>query len=99
MRLWGDEDGSPGGSEEHFYRVNVRRIATIEAVKSSIVEGEEEVRFRITLSIQAPAGGVNVRVELTPEGTYSAPTNRPGGLSGAHRQHPPGTDAGHPGGA
>ena len=65
MRLWGDEDGSPGGSEEHFYRVNVRRIATIEAVKSSIVEGEEEVRFRITLSTQAPAGGVNVLVELT----------------------------------
>ena len=71
MRLWGDEDGSPGGSEEHFYRVNVRRIATIEAVKSSIVEGEEEARFRITLSIQAPAGGVNVRVELTPDGSYS----------------------------
>ena len=23
MRLWGDEDGSPGGSEVHFYRVNV----------------------------------------------------------------------------
>ena len=23
MRLWGDEDGSPGGGEEHFYRVNV----------------------------------------------------------------------------
>ena len=23
LRLWGDEDGSPGGSEEHFYRVNV----------------------------------------------------------------------------
>ena len=72
MRLWGDEDGSPGGSEEHFYRVNVRRIATIEAVKSSIVEGEEEVRFRIILSSQAPAGGVNVRVELTPDGSYSA---------------------------
>ena len=72
MRVWGDEDGSPGGSEEHFYRVNVRRIATIEAVKSSIVEGEEEVRFRITLSIQAPAGGINVRVELTPDGSYSA---------------------------
>ena len=65
LRLWGDEDGSPGGSEEHFYRVNVRRTATIEAVKSSIVEGEEEVRFRIILSTQAPAGGVNVRVELT----------------------------------
>ena len=72
MRLWGDEDGSPGGSEEHFYRVNVRRIATIEAVKSSIVEGEEEVRFRIILSTQAPAGGVNVLVELTPEGIYTA---------------------------
>ena len=71
MRVWGDEDDSPGGSEEHFYRVNVERIATIEAVKSSIVEGEEEVRFRITLSIQAPAGGVNVRVELTPDGSYS----------------------------
>ena len=65
LRLWGDEDGSPGGSEEHFYRVNVERIATIEAVKSRIVEGEEEVRFRITLSTQAPAGGVNVLVELT----------------------------------
>ena len=65
MRVWGDEDSSPGGSEEHFYRVNVERIAMIEAVKSSIVEGEEEVRFRITLSIQAPAGGVNVLVELT----------------------------------
>ena len=72
MRVWGDENTSPGGSEEHFYRVNVRRIATIEAVKPSIVEGEEEVRFRIILSSQAPAGGVNVRVELTPEGTYSA---------------------------
>ena len=23
MRLWGDEDGTSGGSEEHFYRVNV----------------------------------------------------------------------------
>ena len=23
MRLWGDEDGQSGGSEEHFYRVNV----------------------------------------------------------------------------
>ena len=23
LRLWGDEDGSSGGSEEHFYRVNV----------------------------------------------------------------------------
>ena len=23
MRLWGDEDGSPGGSEEHFFRVNL----------------------------------------------------------------------------
>ena len=65
LRLWGDEDGSPGGSEEHFYRVNVRRIATIEAVKSSIVEGEEEVRFRIILSSQAPAGGINVLVELS----------------------------------
>ena len=65
MRLWGDEDGSPGGSEEHFYRVNVGRTATIEAVKPSIVEGEEEVRFRIILSSQAPAGGVNVRVELS----------------------------------
>ena len=65
MRVWGDEDGSPGGSEEHFYRVNVGRTATIEAVKPSIVEGEEEVRFRIILSSQAPAGGVNVRVELS----------------------------------
>ena len=72
MRLWGDEDGTSGGSEVHFYRVNVGRIATIEAVKSRIVEGEEEVRFRIILSRQAPAGGVNVRVELTPEGTYTA---------------------------
>ena len=71
MRVWGDEDDSPGGSEVHFYRVNVRRIATIEAVKPSIVEGEEEVRFRIILSSQAPAGGVNVRVELTPDGSYS----------------------------
>ena len=65
MRLWGDEDGSPGGSEEHFYRVNVVPRAEIEAVKSPIMEGEEEVRFRITLSTQAPAGGVNVLVELT----------------------------------
>ena len=71
MRVWGDENTSPGGSEEHFYRVNVRRIATIEAVKPSIVEGEEEVGFRIILSSQAPAGGVNVRVELTPDGFYS----------------------------
>ena len=65
MRVWGDENTSPGGSEEHFYRVNVGRTATIEAVKSSIMEGEEEVRFRIILSSQAPAGGVNVRVELS----------------------------------
>ncbi len=71
MRVWGDEDGSPGGSEVHFFRVNVGRIATIEAVKSSIMEGEEEVRFRIILSRQAPAGGVNVRVELTPDASYS----------------------------
>ena len=72
LRVWGDEDGSPGGSEEHFFRVNVGHTATIEAVKPSIVEGEEEVRFRIILSSQAPAGGVNVRVELTPDGSYSA---------------------------
>ena len=39
--------------------------AEIEAVESPILEGEEEVRFRITLSPQAPAGGVNVRVELS----------------------------------
>ena len=65
MRLWGDEDGSPGDSEEHFYRVNVGRTATIETVKSPIMEGEEEVRFRIILSSQAPAGGVSVLVELT----------------------------------
>ena len=71
MRVWGDEDDSPGGSEEHFFRVNVGHTATIEAVKPSIVEGEEEVRFRIILSSQAPAGGVNVRVELTPDGSYS----------------------------
>ena len=70
MRVWGDEDGSPGGSEVHFFRVNVEPRAEIEAVKSRIVEGEEEVRFRITLSTQAPAGGVNVLVELTPAGTY-----------------------------
>ena len=70
MRVWGDEDGSPGGSEVHFFRVNVGPRAEIEAVKSRIVEGEEEVRFRITLSTQAPAGGVNVMVELTPAGTY-----------------------------
>ena len=72
MRLWGDEDGSPGGSEEHFYRVNVVPRAEIEAVQSRIVEGEEEVRFRITLSTQAPPGGVNVMVLLTPAGSYSA---------------------------
>ena len=56
MRLWGDEDGSPGGSEEHFYRVNVVPRAEIEAVKSPIMEGEEEVRFRITLSTQGARG-------------------------------------------
>ena len=45
---------------------NDERIASIEAVKSPILEGEEEVQFRITLSREPPAGGVNVKVEIAP---------------------------------
>ena len=70
MRLWGDEDGTSGGGKEHFYRINVELAASIEAVKSPVVEGEEEVQFRITLSDAAPAGGVNVMVELAPVAQY-----------------------------
>ena len=67
LRVWGDENEASGGSEEHFYRVNVGYIAEIEAVKSPVIEGEEEVQFRITLSSAAPPGGVDVMVELTQE--------------------------------
>ena len=65
LRLWGDEDGTAGGGEEHFFQVNVELAASIEAVKSPVIEGEEEVQFRITLSDAAPSGGVDVMVELT----------------------------------
>ena len=67
LRLWGDEDGTAGGGEEHFFQVNVELAASIEAVKSPVIEGEEEVQFRITLSSAAPVGGVDVMVELTQE--------------------------------
>ena len=49
---------------------NDERVASIEAVKSPILEGEEEVQFRITLSREPPAGGVNVKVELAPFAEY-----------------------------
>ena len=45
---------------------NDERIASIGAVKSPILEGEEEVQFRITLSREPPAGDVNVKVEIAP---------------------------------
>ena len=51
--------------EAFYYQVNVGLTADIEAVKSPVIEGEEEVQFRITLSAAAPAGGVDVMVELT----------------------------------
>ena len=70
MRLWGDEDGTAGGGEEHFFQVNVELSASIEAVKSPILEGEEEVQFRITLSDAAPSGGVDVMVEIAPFAPY-----------------------------
>ena len=70
LRLWGDEDGTAGGGEEHFFQVNVELAASIEAVKSPINEGEEEVQFRITLSDTAPSGGVDVMVELAPFAEY-----------------------------
>ena len=54
-----------------YYRVNVGLTAEIEAVKSPVIEGEEEVQFRITLSSTAPAGGVNVMVEITRASTTS----------------------------
>ena len=50
---------------------NDERVASIEAVKSPVVEGEEEVEFRVTLSRPAPEGGVNVQVELAPFETYT----------------------------
>ena len=50
---------------------NDERVASIEAVKSPVVEGEEEVEFRVTLSRPAPEGGVNVQVELAPLETYT----------------------------
>ena len=49
---------------------NDERVASIEAVKSPILEGEEEVQFRITLSREPPAGGVNVKVEIAPLAKY-----------------------------
>ena len=51
--------------EAFYYQVNVGHTAEIEAVKSPVIEGEEEVQFRVTLSAAAPAGGVDVMVELT----------------------------------
>ena len=56
---------------------NDERIASIGAVKSPILEGEEEVQFRITLSREPPAGGVNVRVEIAPlvEYVYANPVS------------------------
>ena len=71
LRLWGDEDGTAGGGEEHFFQVNVELSASIEAVKSPVVEGEEEVQFRITLSDTAPSGGIDVTVEITRDSTTS----------------------------
>ena len=53
--------------EAFYYRVNVGLTAEIEAVKSPVIEGEEEVQFRITLSSAAPPSGVDVMVELTQE--------------------------------
>ena len=55
--------------EAFYYQVNVGHTAEIEAVKSPVIEGEEEVQFRVTLSAAAPAGGVDVMVELTQEAT------------------------------
>ena len=49
---------------------NDERVASIGAVKSPILEGEEEVQFRITLSREPPAGGVNVKVEIAPLAEY-----------------------------
>ena len=56
--------------EAFYYRVNVGHTASIEAVKSPIIEGEEEVQFRITLSDTAPSGGVDVMVEIAPFAEY-----------------------------
>ena len=54
---------------------NDERVASIEAVKSPVVEGEEEIQFRITLSREPPAGGVDVMVEIAPlvEYVYANP--------------------------
>ena len=49
---------------------NDERVASIGAVKSPILEGEEEIQFRITLSREPPAGGVNVKVEIAPLAEY-----------------------------
>ena len=51
--------------------INVDLTASIEAIKSPVVEGEEEVEFRITLSRAAPAGGINVNVKLAPYEIYT----------------------------
>ena len=59
----GDALAAPSFTDEPVS--NDDRIASIEAIKSPVVEGEEEVQFRITLSREPPAGGVNVMVELT----------------------------------
>ena len=50
--------------------INVDLTASMEAVKSPVVEGEEEVQFRITLSSAAPSGGVDVMVELAQFAEY-----------------------------
>ena len=57
--------------EAFYYQVNVGHTAEIEAVKSRINEGEEEIQFRITLSSAAPAGGVDVMVEIAPVAPYA----------------------------
>ena len=68
--------GSGSGAETTATPVTA--TATIEAVQSPIIEGEQEVQFSITLSSEAPAGGVDVMVELTQE----TPAN-PGSIADA----------------
>ena len=65
----GDSLAAPSFTDEPVS--NDERVASIEAVKSPVVEGEEEVEFRVTLSRPAPEGGVNVQVELAPFETYT----------------------------
>ena len=65
----GDSLAAPSFTDEPVS--NDERVASIEAVKSPVIEGEEEVEFRVTLSRPAPEGGVNVQVELAPFETYT----------------------------